>query len=141
MTLSKLVWSVCLQVKVEHLDRLSYTAGFLEADGCFTIGNNGISMRITNKHLPTLERFKDWFGGSVNSKGAPLDCYDWRLHSYAAADLASQLLPYLFMKKAEAVVFIKFQDTVGPRGKKIPAVVQNHRKELRKEIVECRASR
>lgn len=105
----------------------AYTAGFVEADGCFHITNSGAGIRITNKCIPVLQSFKDNFGGSISSKVIPTGCFEWNLYGEKAVDLINKLKPYLRMKNNEADILIKFSQTIGPRGK----VVLKETKELR----------
>ena len=120
--------------------RLAYTAGFVEADGCFHF-QQSISIRITNKNMEILELFKSWWGGSIRSKGTPKDCYDWNIHSDSAAELIEKLLPFLNMKNDEAKILMEFQSTVGSRGKKVPDSVLKKRKELLSAMKEVRKKR
>lgn len=110
-------------MKVEYVDqseseplRLAYTAGFIEADGCFHVGNS-VSVRITNKSLRVLKLFNDWWGGSIRSKGTPKDCYDWNLHGKDACALIVKLLPFLKIKSKEAELLLDYQGTIGAKGK------------------------
>lgn len=121
--------------------KLAYTAGFIEADGCFQITNSGIGIRITNKHLPTLERFIEWWGGAISKKNTPIDCYDWNLHGVLAEELLISLLEHLNMKHKEAYLLLKFQETVGPRGKKLTEETKEYRENIKKELKLCRKSR
>lgn len=128
-------------IAIEYVDRLSYTAGFLEADGCFHITNTSVGLRISNKHMPTLQRFQSWYGGTINSKGTPRDCYEWNLFGPAATALTRELLPYLFMKKREGEVLIKYHETIGVRGVKVTEEVKEMRTALAQEMKTCRISR
>ena len=118
--------------------KLAYSAGFIEADGCFQITNSGIGVRITNVHLPTLERFVNWFGGNISAKGKPVDCWNWNLHGEKAAELCKDLLPYLSMKKGAAKCLIEFQETVGARGRYISPKVKALREDIRSRLLETR---
>ena len=120
--------------------RLAYTAGFIEADGCFHF-QQSVSIRITNKNLAILELFKSWWGGSIRSKGTPKDCYDWNIHSDSAVRLTEKLLPFLNMKNDEANILMEFQSTVGSRGKRVPENILTRRKELLSEMKEVRKKR
>lgn len=117
--------------------RLAYTAGFIEADGCFHITNTGISLKATNVHRDTLLRFVDWHGGSIQQNGKKYT--NWVLHGPEAASLCQRLIPFLNMKKRQASILLEFQETVGPRGRRISTEVQETRKRLREELRESRA--
>ena len=124
-------------------ERLIYTAGFIEADGNFTVGTRtgGTTIRITNKHIPTLQRFAEWFGGGVRSKGSPANCYEWTLHSKDAALLADNLIPFLFMKREEAELVVLYYNTIQPRGKKVSKEIWDIRDKLAARMKEIRATR
>lgn len=121
--------------------RLAYTAGFIEADGCFQITNTSIGVRVTNAHLPTLRRFIEWHGGNLSSKVTPSNCWDWNLHGEAAANLCERLLPFLFMKQEAAQCLIDFYATIQPRGKKVSEEVRAIRDELRAKLKTTREYR
>lgn len=120
--------------------RLAYTAGFIEADGCFHT-QNSVSLRITNKYVPILLLFKSWWGGNVRSKGQPLNCYDWNLHSSKAEELTIRLLPYLNMKKREAELLIEYQQTIGGRGTRVSEDLLLKRENIKNEIKHERSKR
>lgn len=117
--------------------RLAYTAGFIEADGCFHLGGS-CSIRVTNKHVGTLERFKEWYGGTILSKGSPSYCWDWNLHAKEASALASELLPYLYMKEKQAKLIIEYQTLIGKRGEKVTKEVLEAREHIKKQLKETR---
>ena len=100
--------------------RIAYTAGFIEADGCFNISSSP-TIRITNKHIPTLQRFVDWWGGSIRSKVQPPDCWEWNLSGPAVVPMIDLLMPYLMMKKDSAQCLLDFRLTIGARGRRITA--------------------
>lgn len=120
--------------------KLAYTAGFIEADGCFHF-QNSVSIRITNKCVPILFLFKGWWGGSIRSKGIPANCYDWNLHSDGASSLTEKLVPFLNMKKEEALLLIEYQSTVGARGRKVSEASLTKRQDLLQEVKRVRALR
>lgn len=120
--------------------KLAYTAGFIEADGCFHF-QGSVSIRITNKCVPILILFRDWWGGSIRSKGSPANCYDWNLHSDAASNLTKKLIPFLNMKKEEASLLVEYQSTIGSRGRKVSEDSLIKRQELLIQVKEVRAKR
>lgn len=129
-----------MTIEAVLVSRLSYTSGFIEADGCFHLSNS-CSIRITNKCLPVLKMFQDWWGGSVKCKSSPKNCFEWNLHAEPASDLCKKLLPFLKMKREEAEVLIEFQSTKGIRGQKLSPETIETRKDLSLKIVELRKAR
>lgn len=123
------------------LNDLAYAAGFIEADGCFHLTNSGVAVRVSNKHVPTLEWFKEKFGGRLNSKVKPTNCWDWNLHGPNAVEFTKQLLPFLKMKIREADILIKFGSKINPRGKKVSEELKSYRNKLRQEIKDARKCR
>jgi len=121
-------------------NKLAYTAGFIEADGCFHF-HDSISVRITNKNIPLLLLFKEWWGGSICAKGTPVNCYDWNIHGPAAFSFINKIMPYLLMKREEAEILIEFHKTTGVRGRKIPDEIKNLRKSLKIRMKELRSVR
>jgi hypothetical protein len=119
----------------------AYTAGFVEADGCFHITNSGAGIRVTNKCVSVLQFFKQNFGGSIKSKSTPANCFEWDLYGNSAVNLIQNLLPYLLIKKEEAEILLEFSKTMGPRGKRVSEEVKNKRDELRLKLVEQRKIR
>jgi hypothetical protein len=126
---------------IDHVMKLFYAAGFIEADGCFQLTNSGVGVRVTNKHLPTLEWFKGNFGGQVISKSSPVDCWEWNLHGSACIDFVKEIRPCLMMKLKEADILIQFGATVGSRGKRVSVETKQHRDDLREKLKEARKCR
>jgi hypothetical protein len=127
-------------LKAELID-LSYAAGFIEADGCFHITNSGVGIRVANRNTWVLRWFEHTFGGSINSKVTPTNCWEWNLFGPAAKDLCKELLPHLKFKYNEAITLINFQDTVGPRGRKVNEATKEIRSMLRARLKEHRKVR
>lgn len=115
---------------------LAYTAGFLDAEGCFKYIKGGknsggcIGISVTNTYRPALERLANAFGGNIRllleSTEVTKRTYSWEICSKKAADVCLQILPYLKEKRPQAQLLLDFQATVG-----------NSRR-LSKEVKECR---
>lgn len=124
-----------------EVEDLAYAAGFLEADGCISVGKHSLTVKVTNKHLPTLQWFLNTFGGTVNQKSTPKDCYDWLIHSHVASAFLEGVRPFLKMKIREADLAMEFHRTLGIKGMKTPVKVKEYREVLKNLIKEARKCR
>jgi len=109
---------------------LSYLAGCMDCDGCFTIHKDKYAMKIRGdaKNIVYQEKialkqvypdipqlFKNTFGGSYwiaksyTKNGRPLYC--WGASCRIAAHICEILLPYLKLKKEQAKVILELRST------------------------------
>jgi hypothetical protein len=44
---------------------IGWAAGFLDGEGCFQFGKNGLQVTANQKYTPSLEKLKRIFGGSI----------------------------------------------------------------------------
>ncbi len=61
-------------------------------------------------------------------------CWEWRARNRKASKLLSSILPYLIIKKKQAVAAIKFAETIGRTGQRLSKEIQNDREKLYREI-------
>ena len=109
---------------VTHLD-IRYIAGLFDGEGCIFVGRRelermkGISYRLTLKVSMTVERpikaLKDTLGGSYgpihwHTRNNNRTAWRWEIDGNKAAEVLKQVLPYLLVKKEEAVLAIQFQE-------------------------------
>lgn len=123
---------------VDHDIKLAYTAGFIEADGCFQITSSGVGIRVTNNHRKTLERFMEWYGGAITKHGGDNQSNNWNLHGPKAVELARELLPFLMMKQESCRYIIEYGETVGVRGKRITEETRAMRAHIKSRLKESR---
>lgn len=77
---------------------------------------------------------KELFGGSISCRSSngtnrkPL--YSWCIVSSAAIDFLNSILPYLRIKKEQALIGIAWQDTVKDRGPCSYSIEEKERREL-----------
>lgn len=99
---------------------LSYTAGYIDGDGCFSINKkiNPIKyharITVSSTDQEILRFFKQEYGGSVfltntNKKFKNFKpIYQWVVVGKEAFDLTQKLMPYLIEKKLDALFLINF---------------------------------
>lgn len=117
------------------MKRLEYLAGFLDGDGCITLGcprttssgGRGYSVFVNavNTDIRPLEMFRDVFGGSLspmgrgNEKHSP--SFQWSVAAEKAIPVVVALMPFLILKRRDAEIALEFQALLrgskrGPRG-------------------------
>jgi len=104
----------------------AYIAGFFDGEG--TIGiitrkrpyntanpNHQLFVSCTNTNEPVIHYLHSIFGGSIfhanDTRGKRRTCLRWALNSAKAMQFLSCLLPYLIVKRDEAIIAIKLQAT------------------------------
>jgi hypothetical protein len=100
---------------------LAYAAGIMDGEGSFTVSYSprwksfigDIGFAMTKPEIVYL--FQQWFGGAVsysvpkNPKHS--DVYRWRIHSIEKRrKFILAILPYLRLKREQALLFLKFVD-------------------------------
>ncbi len=98
----------------------AWAAGFIDGEGCVSIypRNNRPSARMsvtaTNCDIRPLIKLKAMFGGSVyTSFDSPNPKWNtgfrWQVDSQKAADALEAMIPYLIVKKEQAVLFMEYR--------------------------------
>ncbi|MHB8961975.1 MAG: LAGLIDADG family homing endonuclease [Saccharofermentanales bacterium] len=111
--------------EVEH----AYLAGFFDGEGCVSIvedgsGKNtqspklGLIVNITScdKHILDLWASKTGIGSvyiGTKARGNARTGNQWKASSRGATELLQLIYPYLNIKKKEADIAFKFQETMG----------------------------
>ncbi len=96
------------------IEDLQYAAGLSDTDGCFQIKKSVPEFYIAQaeKGINALYFMYEKFGGKIilHKKGNDKHqtSYDWKLYNEHAIEYAKIIIPYLLIKKREALVFIKF---------------------------------
>lgn len=126
---------------VPTIANLGYMAGFVDGEGCLYIsrtpwhGRIQYQLRLTCSQLnpAPLYLFQKFFGGRVSyeDKKRPTwrPIYKWEVRGSSAGKALRLFLPYLIVKKDEALVALEFQDKVSSakRGTPITEEVQQDR--------------
>lgn len=97
----------------------AWLAGFMDGEGSIQIKKNPprgrgrsssytVRVSVSNTVKAILELIKIYFGGSV----VPIreGCYEWVIGSKKAGYVLEQVLPYLKLKRSQALVALRFQD-------------------------------
>ena len=96
---------------------VAYAAGMLDGDGtilvCSAKTSHWLSVRITNTDRFVLEQMKSFFGGGIGSKNdgqkRTRPCWDWSAQGKGAASFLGKVLPYLTIKRNQAILALEFQ--------------------------------
>lgn len=112
---------------MSKVERLSYLAGVLEAEGCFSIirGDKNCFFSVVTVQMtcrPVLEEIQEVFGGTIidrNKSDSRKPIFMWRVKGGAAADLCRAIKPYLGFRNEEADLLILLQNTTNLWAKKV----------------------
>ena len=93
----------------------AWSAGFFDGEGSINILNptvaTGYRMKVTcaqKKHAAPLEKIHEIWGGRIGHN-AKRDIFLWAASSVQASNFLQDILPYLLVKKDQAVLAIEFQ--------------------------------
>ena len=117
-------------------DTLTYAAGFLDGEGCFTAYKGKIHVTMSNTYRPVVVWFKEQFGGAI-SKGEKRAqhhrlCYTWCVTGFKAEELCRCICAYLKEKSPQAALLISLRQTLtlSQQGKKLPQEIKEERERL-----------
>lgn len=127
---------------------LGYVAGVLDCDGSIWIGSSRSNGRVTyalrlavsNTRSGLPDWFSEYFGGTTqqvkrnNSKWR--DEYRWQATGLRAADVITRCLPYLVIKRGQALLALEFASTILVGCRVLPASYQEQRKSLYDQMKE-----
>ena len=94
-------------------EELAYIAGFFDGEGCITSGGRRCSLAISasNTDKQPLEFIQRIFGGSIYEclpkKLKWSTVYNWRIGGAYALIVLESLLPYLIVKRRQALLGIE----------------------------------
>ena len=106
---------------------LAWVAGFLDADGSISIRKQErgtvspryfIVVQASNRDKIALERLANCFGGKVFRVKQSIDrahysdCYHWHIASQKAARCLRETMPYLLIKRDQAINALKLQECI-----------------------------
>ena len=116
--------------------QIAWAAGFLDGEGCFSIKRyrkHGqgeylyyvamISCGQVAKPdgIIAIEKLKELFGGSISKYYLTRnrsDVVSWMVTSNNARNCIEKLLPYLIVKKSQAIILQEFVNSLRPNGKR-----------------------
>jgi hypothetical protein len=120
---------------------LAYLAGIIDGEGCISIPRwknpkraRRIVLTVTMKQPEAVWELSRIFGGRVNKVDKKY--IRWTIGNQNAADALTNLLPYLRVKHEEAVLALKFQDSVNENrdNYRLPDGVREWREQIATEI-------
>lgn len=105
-----------------NINALQYIAGFIDADGCFLIQKKGntqsynciITIGQAEKGIDALYYIYDNIGGSIRvhvyreENDNNQTSYSWYVCGKDAVAFSNMIIPFLNVKKREALIFIQF---------------------------------
>jgi hypothetical protein len=113
---------------------LAWAAGFIDGEGCINIAHKSTISRYGKKYNyyslavmvgqitpEPLLKLKEMFGGHIRGpiiKENRRPSFMWSISSRNSADMLQKLLPYLIVKKSEALNALEFQKLTGRVGVK-----------------------
>jgi len=106
---------------------LAYMAGIFDGEGWVGVNTSrpygahksprySLVMGVANTYMPVLEMFSDYYGGDIQRQSPSHDktsnkiCYTWRTCSHKARIVLNDLMPYLTIKKEQAIIAIEYID-------------------------------
>lgn len=109
---------------------LDYLAGFIDADGCVTVGQGTITIRACNNNLPLLKQMQNSFGGKLAMASPNRGVYNVRWYGEEAIALADLIEDKLVLKKEEIRIMRLYYATRSVRGRHVTSGIKDYRKEL-----------
>lgn len=116
-----------------------YLAGIIDGEGCINISNSKneifhLRIMVKNTSKDLIFWLKEKFDGGIyfdkrrNEKWR--DTWVWYIDSGKTANILKKVLPYLIIKKQQAKLAIKFQNTKKYKGTSIPEKIKEQRKKF-----------
>jgi len=103
----------------------SYTAGYIDGDGCFYLGKTiqkpkmitvyEYSIQAVSVKKPVLDHFVDIFGGCIRKKPEKINhrsAYCWTIKTEKSVKCAQQIIKYLVDKKQQCEIYIQYTKTI-----------------------------
>jgi len=107
---------------------LAYTAGIVDGEGCIRIYKSSrkghkyldyvLRVDVTNTEIWLCQWLRFAFGGTVHKHGSLPHCklcWSWVIQAKAAGEFLQLILPYLNIKRPQAELGIKFQNSKIPK--------------------------
>lgn len=113
---------------------LAYLTGIFEGEGYIHVNktssphslklwkrktpNFALNCGVTNSHRGVLELFQEAFGGSIYDRTSH-QVYDYRIDRKLASVMLRSFLPYMVIKKEQAIIAVEFQASLFLTGKTV----------------------
>lgn len=124
-------------MKISMEDRI-YAAGFLDGEGCFTIGRNWKPViAVENTYRPVIEWLHKTFGGSLTvCKGRKKNhrtTYRWAVVCKKAVGVCQVITPFLKEKSEQSLLLLAIHQTC-QQGRKISLELAEERNRLTQRV-------
>ena len=106
-------------VRKDMNDNLVYVAGFMDGEGSIVITRSksgrrknlsfDLNVTIANNNKEIHDWLVENFGGSVSASNRWKRTYQWKLTANQAKEFLEKIVPYLKIKKEQAILAIEFQ--------------------------------
>ena len=125
-----------------------YVAGVLDCDGAIWISADHsrqsarymMRVSVSNTRRGLLDFFAEHFGGRVNRYKKHShkwkDEYRWAVNGLPAAEILNSCLPYLVIKRPQAMLALEFATTIQPGQTRIPDSFRQMRERIYREMLE-----
>lgn len=100
------------------VENIIYISGLFDGEGSINVHRSGdkklwLQITITNTHYETLKWISNICGGTIRSSGGKKKykpVFSWQASSWMAYSLLKIMLPYLKIKKEQALIAINYQE-------------------------------
>lgn len=122
-------------------EQLVWCAGFMDGEGCIYAHHNVLTVRVTQKFRQPLEIFVRTFNtGAIYEQhntnfGKVNTMLMYRVNGRKAGEILELMLPYLVVKKSQAILAIEFATTYND-----PHPDWNRRSEICQQLKELKKS-
>lgn len=129
---------------------IPYLAGLIDGEGCiypkYSHGRTRpiIAIKVSMTHPGPIKLLKEVFGGSIlyGPRKAPRrSIHIWSIYGIPAREVLEEILPWLIVKKSEALVGIELQNRVRSVGLHITSEDREARMSLATQLSELKRVR
>ena len=122
-----------------------YVAGVIDCDGSICIVKNGNgSLRLKLAVYNSSRALTDWFAQTLGGKVATTKPrserrsteYSWSVYNAQASELIQLVLPYMVVKRRQALLGIEFASTLDRVDSRLPDVFRSIRHRVYEEMKE-----
>lgn len=122
-----------------------YVAGVVDCDGSICIirdkkGHMRLKLAVYNSSKHVTDWFSSNLGGkTVNSRPRNSRCsteYSWSVYNQRAAEVIGVILPYMVIKRRQALLAIEFASTLDRSDARLPNVFKEIRLRVYEEMKE-----
>jgi hypothetical protein len=117
-----------------------YAAGFFDGEGCISIvfhkkKHYSLELAVSQADPNPLWAMQSLFGGRIVKHGQSVNrpVYYWKASSRQSMEAIKEMLPFLVVKREQAIIALQFRETITTDHKVTPDIVFK-REALRKEL-------